>query len=160
MRPQNQGKQTRAMCLSKEPSICHPLSPKAPLRSLSGKKEWWMGGEEEVDTKDAEVLHQLGSPLTPSLLPVPWQLPCSAPTGNCKQTLPRQACLPLKIRLKPPHLCPDHHSTSFFFFNWRIIALKNSVVFCQTPTWNSHIHVSPSFWTSLPSPAHSTPLDW
>ena len=25
-----------------------------------------------------------------------------------------------------------------FFFNWRIIALKNLVVFCQTSTWISH----------------------
>ena len=25
-----------------------------------------------------------------------------------------------------------------FFFNWRIIALQNFVVFCQTSTWTSH----------------------
>ena len=44
----------------------------------------------------------------------------------------------------------QHHSlessvlwlSAFFFLNWRIIALQNFVVFCQTSTWrsNSHIH--------------------
>ena len=29
-------------------------------------------------------------------------------------------------------------SRDFYFFNWRIIALQNFVVFCQTSTWISH----------------------
>ena len=48
----------------------------------------------------------------------------------------------------------------FFFFYWRIIALQNFVVFCQT-TWISHRYTySPPFWTSLPSasPSHSSGL--
>ena len=40
-------------------------------------------------------------------------------------------------------------SLSLSFFNWRIIALHNFVVFCQTATWISHrytyIHITPSF---------------
>ena len=44
------------------------------------------------------------------------------------------------------------------FFNWRIIALQNFVVFCQT----SHelaigICIFPPFWTSLSSPSPSYP---
>jgi len=56
-------------------------------------------------------------------------------------------------------------SSSFFFlaiflkfiFYWRIIALQNFVVFCQTSTWIIGIHTSPPSWTSLPppSPSHS-----
>ena len=44
------------------------------------------------------------------------------------------------------------------FFNWRIIALQNFVVFCPTSTRISHRYSRvPSFLTSLPSPssAHS-----
>ena len=47
----------------------------------------------------------------------------------------------------------------YLFFNWRIIALPNFVVFCQTSTWISHryiyIYISPPFWSSLPSPSPS-----
>ena len=40
-------------------------------------------------------------------------------------------------------------SSSFYFFNWRIIALQNFVVFCQTSTWLSHRYpYIPSLWTS------------
>ena len=47
---------------------------------------------------------------------------------------------------------------SFFqFFYWRIVALKNYVVFCQTSTWISHRYKSPPFWTSVPSPSPSHP---
>ena len=50
---------------------------------------------------------------------------------------------------------------SFFFlifFNWRIIALQNFAIFCQTSTWISHrLHISPPFWNSLPSPSPSHP---
>ena len=47
---------------------------------------------------------------------------------------------------------------SFFFFNWRIIALQNFVVFCQTSTWISHRYTYiPSLLNlppiSLPIPA-------
>ena len=42
----------------------------------------------------------------------------------------------------------------FIFFNWKIIALQNFVVFYQTSTW---IHISPPFWNSLPSPFPSHP---
>ena len=42
----------------------------------------------------------------------------------------------------------------YLFFNWRIIALKNFVVFCQAATWISHRYTyTPPFWTSLPSPS-------
>ena len=49
--------------------------------------------------------------------------------------------------------------TSLFY--WRIIALQNFVVFCQTSTWLSHRYTYiPSFWTCLwsPSPSHSSRL--
>ena len=40
----------------------------------------------------------------------------------------------------------------YLFFNWRIIALQNFVVFCQTSTWICHsIPVPPPSWSSLPS---------
>ena len=43
-----------------------------------------------------------------------------------------------------------------FIYYWRIIALQNVAVLCQTPMWISHsIHISPPFWTSLPSPSPS-----
>ena len=50
-------------------------------------------------------------------------------------------------------------SLHFFnlFFYWRIIALQNFVVFCQTLTWISHRYISPPFWTCLPSPYLSHP---
>ena len=52
-----------------------------------------------------------------------------------------------------------HFFHSFFkiIFYWRIIALQNFAVFCQTSTWMRHryipSHISPPFWTSLPSPS-------
>ena len=45
----------------------------------------------------------------------------------------------------------------FLFFYWRMIALQNFVVFCQTSTWISHRYTYIPFWTSLPSPAPSYP---
>ena len=43
-----------------------------------------------------------------------------------------------------------------FIHYWRIIALQNVAVLCQTPMWITHsIHISPPFWTSLPSPSPS-----
>ena len=48
----------------------------------------------------------------------------------------------------------------YLFFNWRIIALQNVAVFCQTSTWISHRYTYiPLSWTSLPSP-HPAPLGW
>ena len=53
---------------------------------------------------------------------------------------------------------------SFFFFKliyfyWRIIALQNFLVFCQTSIWISHTYTThpPRFWNSLPSPHLSHP---
>ena len=132
MRPQNQGTHRPELCVWAKSLPCHPLSPKAHF-NRKWEKGVVAGGRRGVDTKDAEVLHQLGSPLAPSLLPVPWQPPCSSPTGNCKQTLPRQAYLPLKIRLKPPHLCPDQHSTSFFFFLLKDNCFKEFCCFLSNP---------------------------
>ena len=44
------------------------------------------------------------------------------------------------------------------FFYWRIIALHDSVVFCQTSTWISHRYTYiPSLLNLSP---HSTPLGW
>ena len=44
-------------------------------------------------------------------------------------------------------------NVEFFIFNWRIIALQNFVVFCQTSTWIIYIYIYPfPFWTSVPSP--------
>ena len=44
------------------------------------------------------------------------------------------------------------------FFKWRIIALQNFVVFCQTSTRISHKYTYiPPRWTSLPSPSPSHP---
>ena len=42
------------------------------------------------------------------------------------------------------------------FFNWRIIALQNFVVFCQISTWIRYRYTYvPSLWSSLPSPSPS-----
>ena len=50
----------------------------------------------------------------------------------------------------------------FFFLNffyWRVIALQNFVVFCQTSTRISHRYTYiPSLLTSLPLPTHPTPV--
>ena len=43
----------------------------------------------------------------------------------------------------------------YLFFNWRIIALQNFVVFCQTSTWVSLPFERPSYL-----PPHPTPLGW
>ena len=41
------------------------------------------------------------------------------------------------------------------FFNWRIIALQNCVVFCQTSTWISHRYTNiPSFSNLPPTSLH------
>ena len=51
----------------------------------------------------------------------------------------------------------------YLFFNWRIIALHNFAVFCQTSTWISHKYAYiPSHLNLPPShlPPHSTPLGW
>ena len=37
-----------------------------------------------------------------------------------------------------------------YFFNWRIIALQNFVVFCQTSTWISHRYTYVPFLLNLP----------
>ena len=49
----------------------------------------------------------------------------------------------------------------YLFFNWRIIALQNFVVFCQTSTWINHTY-SPSFLNLPPIslPISPTPLGW
>ena len=43
----------------------------------------------------------------------------------------------------------------YLFFNWRIIALQNSVGFFQPSTWINHrsTHMSPLSWTSLLHPS-------
>ena len=48
------------------------------------------------------------------------------------------------------------------FFYWRIIALQNFAVFCQTSTWISHRNTYNSLPFETPShlPPHSTPLGW
>jgi len=47
------------------------------------------------------------------------------------------------------------------FFNWRIIALQNFVVFCQTSTWISHRYTYPlPFEPPSHFPPHPTPLGW
>ena len=64
----------------------------------------------------------------------------------------------------------DTHPNLIFFlvlyflinllFYWRIIALQNFAVFCQTSTWISYRYTYiPPFWTSLPSPPHPIPLE-
>ena len=48
-----------------------------------------------------------------------------------------------------------------FIFNWRIIALQNFVVFCQTSTWISHRYTYvPSLLSLPPTSLHPTPLGW
>ena len=52
---------------------------------------------------------------------------------------------------------------SYFFFIWRIIALQDFVVFCQTSTWISHryVHIySLPFEPTSHVPPHPSPLDW
>ena len=49
----------------------------------------------------------------------------------------------------------------YLFFYWRIIALHNFTVFCQTSIWISHRYTYPlPFETSSHLPPHPTPLDW
>ena len=44
-----------------------------------------------------------------------------------------------------------------YFFNWRIFALKNFVVFCHTSTWISHRYTHVHSLLNLPSIAFPTP---
>ena len=50
----------------------------------------------------------------------------------------------------------------FYFFNGRISALQNFVVFCQTSTWISHKIYTYPLPPEPPShlSSHSTPLGW
>ena len=100
-----------------------------------------------------------------------WQYHAIFITLDAYNSLKSGKCIPLglfflKIVLAIQGLLCFHtvfSSSSSFFFNylffyWRIIALQNFVVFCQT----SHespigIQISPPFWTSLPSPSPSHP---
>ena len=68
-----------------------------------------------------------------------------------------QSALQIPIPTLLIWLTPCYHLFLFFFFNWRIIALQNFAVFCQTSTWISHryIYISHPFWPSLPSPSPS-----
>ena len=43
----------------------------------------------------------------------------------------------------------------YFFLNWRIIALQNFVVFCQTSTWISHRYTYIPSLLNLPPISHS-----
>ena len=43
-------------------------------------------------------------------------------------------------------------SNIYLFFNWRVIALQNFAVFCQTSTWISHVY------TYIPSPLNLPPI--
>ena len=52
--------------------------------------------------------------------------------------------------LWPP---PRNFHLDHFFFNWRIIAFQNFVVFCQTLTWIRHRYIY-----IYPLPPHPTPL--
>ena len=45
--------------------------------------------------------------------------------------------------------------SAYLFIYWRIIALQNFVVFCQTSTWIRHRYIP--FWTSLPPPSPTHP---
>ena len=61
-----------------------------------------------------------------------------------------------KTQSKSHIVCTVFTFLMYLFFYWRIIALQNFVVFCQTSTWISHRY------TYIPSllnlPPHSTPL--
>jgi len=52
-------------------------------------------------------------------------------------------------------------SKFYLIFNWKIIALQNFVVFCQTSTWISHMYICPlTLETSSHLPPNPTPLCW
>ena len=53
-----------------------------------------------------------------------------------------------------------HFKKWIYFFNWRIIALQNFAVFCQTSTWISHRYTYISSLLNLPpiSPPHHSRL--
>ena len=46
---------------------------------------------------------------------------------------------------------------STLFFNWRIVALQNFVVFCQTSTWISHRYTYVHSLLNLPPVSRPTP---
>ena len=53
-----------------------------------------------------------------------------------------------------------HFKNIYLFFNWRIIALQNWVVFCQTSTWISHRYMYVLSLLNLPSISLPIPLLW
>ena len=65
----------------------------------------------------------------------------------------------IAIVLEPSFIVTDFSLSLFLislFFNWRIIALQNFVVFCQTSTWISHRYILSLL--NLPSTSLAIPL--
>ena len=69
------------------------------------------------------------------------------------QTLPQ---------VSPQQQTLPSHFFAFFFFFWRIIALQNFIVFCQTSTWLSHRYTYIPSLLNIPPhlPPRPTPLGW
>ena len=59
--------------------------------------------------------------------------------------------------IRPPH---SRGLKKLFnlFFNWRVIALQNFVIFCQTSTWISHRYTYVPSLKSLPPTSHPSRL--
>ena len=60
----------------------------------------------------------------------------------------------IKSRIVTGYKCTLIFKNFFIFLNWRIIALQNCVVFCQTSTWISHRYIHAP---SLELPSHLSP---
>ena len=58
----------------------------------------------------------------------------------------------------PQFICVAVGFLNLFIFYWRIIALQNLAVLCQTSTWISQrIHIFHPFWISFPFPSPPHP---
>ena len=88
-----------------------------------------------------------------------WLKKQETPDQKCS-SLKKSFCLPGNF-LQDEHKADIHPMSLFLFqfiFYWRIIALQNFVVFCQTSTWISHRYTN--ITSLLKLPPNPTPQGW
>ena len=94
--------------------------------------------------EDSLLLSHMGSPMLSSLSLNVWDIP-------------KHWCICSFLCPLSPLYDGDALFFYLFFFYWRIIALQNFVVFCQTSTWVSHRYTCNLSLLNLPPISHPIP---
>ena len=96
-----------------------------------------------------------------------WTLSLGSWGHSCSCQLKAVVTIPLSHNEASPNYPSFQNSSVFFFFiffsfifYWRIIALQNFAVFCQTSTWISHWYTYITSLLSLPPIYLSIPRLW